>query len=308
MGKRKVTDIAASVRARLLAYSKETGRPFQEVLQYFAMERFLFRLSQSKHADKFVLKGGLMLTAWNAPRSRPTKDMDFLAHMSNDNESVANVVREVCNVVELADGLIFDPESIEAVVIKEDADYEGVRVTFMGHLQNARIHMQIDMGFGDVVVPDPIQISYPTILDHDAPRIRGYPRETTIAEKFEAMVKLRQLNSRIRDFFDVWILSRQFNFDGPTLANAIRQTFSNRKTEIESMPVAFLSDFTSDAAKQAQWKGFCRKSRIDFAPESLEELGRAISKFLTPIAEAILDGNHFDQNWEAPGPWRAPRQ
>lgn len=183
MSKRKVTDVAASVRARLLTYSKDSGRPFQEVLQYFAMERFLFRLSRSKHADKFVLKGGLMLTAWNAPRSRPTKDIDFLARMSNEVDVVANVVREVCTVAELSDGLSFDPESIEAVVIKEDADYEGVRVTFLGHLQNARIHMQIDMGFGDVVVPDPIQISYPTILDHDAPQIRGYPRETTLCRE-----------------------------------------------------------------------------------------------------------------------------
>ncbi len=196
MSKRKVTDVAASVRARLLTYSKESGRPFQEILQYFAMERFLFRLSRSKHADKFVLKGGLMLAAWNAPRSRPTKDIDLLARMSNEVDVVANVVREVCTVVEPSDGLSFDPDSIEAVVIKEDADYEGVRVTFLGHLKNARIHMQIDMGFGDVIVPEPMQITYPTILDHDAPQIRGYPRETTIAEKFEAMVKLGLLNRR----------------------------------------------------------------------------------------------------------------
>ncbi|MDG1808923.1 MAG: nucleotidyl transferase AbiEii/AbiGii toxin family protein [Pirellulaceae bacterium] len=304
MSKRKVTDVAASVRARLLTYSKDSGRPFQEVLQYFAMERFLFRLSRSKHADKFVLKGGLMLTAWNAPRSRPTKDIDFLARMSNEVDVVANVVREVCTVAELSDGLSFDPESIEAVVIKEDADYEGVRVTFLGHLQNARIHMQIDMGFGDVVVPDPIQISYPTILDHDAPQIRGYPRETTIAEKFEAMVKLGLLNSRIRDFFDVWMLSRQFDFDGPTLTSAITRTFANRETEIESMPVAFLPEFTTDNAKQAQWQGFCRKSRIDFAPDSLEEVGQSISGFLSPVAEAIVNGEQFDQYWQAPGPWR----
>ena len=304
MSKRKVTDIAASVRARLLTYSKETGRPFQEVLQYFAMERFLSRLSRSKHADKFVLKGGLMLTAWNAPRSRPTKDIDFLARMSNEIDAVANVVRDVCTVVEPSDGLSFEPESIEAVVIKEDADYEGVRVTFLGHLQNARIHMQIDVGFGDVVNPEPVQITYPTILDHDAPQIHGYPRETTIAEKFEAMVKLGSLNSRIRDFFDIWMLSRQFDFEGPMLANAIAQTFTNRDTAIESMPVAFQPEFTTDDGKQAQWKGFCRKSRIDFAPESLEEVGQSISGFLSPIAEAIVNGEQFDQIWNAPGPWR----
>ncbi|MCP4885002.1 MAG: nucleotidyl transferase AbiEii/AbiGii toxin family protein [Planctomycetaceae bacterium] len=304
MSKRKVTDVAASVRARLLKYSREAGRPFQEVLQYFAMERFLYRLSRSDHGEKFVLKGGLMLTAWKAPQSRPTKDMDFLARMSNDLGSVTKVIREVCSVAEPSDGLIFDPDSIEAVVIKEDADYEGVRITFLGYLQNARIHMQIDMGFGDVVVPEPSEISYPTILDHNAPRIRAYPRETTIAEKFEAMVKLGLLNSRIRDFFDVWMLSRQFNFDGATLANAISQTFANRQTEIEVLPVSFLPEFTADDAKQAQWKAFCRRSRIDFAPDSLEEVGKAVSQFLSPIAEAIVNGNHFDLFWSAPGPWR----
>jgi hypothetical protein len=174
VNKRKITDIAASVRSRLQVYSKKSERPFQEVLQYFAMERFLFRLSRSTRADKFVLKGGLMLAAWDAPRSRPTKDMDFLARIPNDINSVVGVVKEICTVVEPSDGLYFDTESIEAVVIKEDADYEGVRVTFLAHLQNARIHMQMDMGFGDVVIPEPIQISYPTILDHPAPQIRGY--------------------------------------------------------------------------------------------------------------------------------------
>lgn len=303
MSKRKITNTAASVRARLLAFSKESGRPFQEVLQYFAMERFLFRLSLSAHVEKLVLKGGLMLAAWQAPETRPTKDMDFLGQMPNDVQSVVNVVREICGIAEESDGLRFDPESIEATTIKEDADYEGVRITFLAHLQNARVHMQIDMGFGDTVVPDPIRISYPTILDHVPPQIRGYPRETTVAEKFEAMVKLGQLNSRIRDFFDIWMLSRNFDFDGALLANAITQTFSNRGTQIESMPVAFQAIFTADATKQAQWNGFCRKSRLDFAPDSLAAVGVAISEFLAPVAKSILEGVAYNKIWKAPGPW-----
>ncbi len=217
-----------------------------------------------------------MLAAWHAPQTRPTKDMDFLSRMPNDVQSVANVVREICAIAEESDGLRFDPESIVATTIKEDADYEGVRITFKGHLQNARVHMQIEMGFGDTVVPDPIPISYPTILDHAPPQIRVYPRETKVAEKFLVTVKLGQLNSRIRDFFDIWMLSRNFDFDGALLAYAITQTFSNRGTQIESMPVAFQAKFTADATKQASWDGFCRKSRLDFAPDSHAAVGVAI--------------------------------
>ncbi len=268
------------------------------------MERFLYRLSKSPHADKLVLKGGLMLSAWQAPQSRPTKDIDFLARMSNETDTVAEVVRDICEIPDETDGLSFDSDSIEAVVIKEDADYEGVRITFLGHLQTARIHMQIDMGFGDVVVPAAVDISYPTILDHDPPQIKGYPRETTVAEKYEAMVKLGQLNSRIRDFFDVWMLSRQFEFDGPVLSRAIRETFATRGTDIDIAPVAFKPEFASDPTKQTQWVGFCRKSRIDFAPDSLKVVCDAISGFLTPVAISVRASAEFNQRWNPPGPWK----
>jgi len=224
--------------------------------------------------------------------------------MPNETGIVAGVVRDICEMADETDGLSFDSESLEAVVIKEDADYEGVRVTFLGHLQTARIHMQIDMGFGDVVVPAAIDISYPTILDHDPPQIKGYPRETTVAEKYEAMVKLGQLNSRIRDFFDVWMLSRQFEFDGPVFSRAIRETFANRGTDIDIDPVAFKPEFASDTTKQTQWTGFCRKSRIDFAPDSLDVVCDSISGFLTPVANSILTKVDFNQQWNPPGPWK----
>jgi predicted nucleotidyltransferase component of viral defense system len=304
MTKRRVKDVAASIRARLQANAKETGRPFQEVLQYFAMERFLFRLSQSQHADKLVLKGGLMLTAWRAPSSRPTKDIDFLAKMPNDVDSVVQVVREICQQEVESDGLEFDIASIDGRITKEDADYEGVRVNFRATLQNARIHMQIDMGFGDVVVPSVIPMEYPTILDFEAPRLNGYSRETTVAEKFEAMVKLGQLNSRIRDFFDIWLLSRQFDFDGKILADAMQQTFANRGTEINTEPVALTPDFASDAEKQTQWSGFCQKSRVEHAPGSLQEVCNAIAQFIKPVATAVQTEQPFDDFWQAPGPWR----
>ena len=301
MSKRKPTNVAASVRARLATHAKAEGRPFQEVLQYFAMERFLARLSKSEHSDKFILKGGLMFAVWNSSYTRPTKDIDFLAHMANDVDTAANVVSEICEIDDLTDGIEFDPKTVAPVVIKEDADYEGIRVTFLGHLESARINMQIDIGFGDVVAPDPKLLTYPTILDHSAPQIRGYPAETVVAEKFQAMVQLGQLNSRIRDFYDIWSMSRQFEFHGKSLQRALENTFSHRDTVIDPIPIAFQEAFTED--KQSQWTGFCRKSKIESAPKSLSELISEIAIFLTPVAQAMVDQRAFDSIWKPGGPW-----
>lgn len=305
MTKRPLKDIAASVRQRLQNNARETGRPFQEVLQYFAMERFLYRLSRSPHADRFILKGALMLAAWNAAASRPTRDIDFLARMENTVEAILPVIRDVCKQQVEPDGIVFDEGSIAGVVIKEDADYEGVRVTFQAHLQNARVPMQIDMGFGDVVFPAAVQTDYPTILDYPAPRLRAYSRETAVAEKFEAMTKLGQLNSRMKDFFDIWLLSRQFDFDGLTLAGAVAKTFANRKTPIDPKPVALTIAFAEDQTKVTQWRGFLRKSRLENAPQELGQVVDALAAFLLPVAEALNESQPFDQFWQAPGTWQA---
>lgn len=303
MTKRNIRDMAASVRARLRANARETGRPLQEVLQYFAMERFLFRLSVSPYANQLVLKGGLLLTAWRAPATRPTKDIDFLARLPNDVDSVIKIVKDICAQDVEPDGLVFDANSVKGQVIKEDADYEGVRVTFLGHLQRARLNMQVDMGFGDVVVPEAAMLEYPTILGHAAPKLKGYSRETTVAEKFEAMVKLGQINSRIRDFFDVWLLLRQFDFEGPMLARAIRETFANRGTILIPLPLALTAEFAADRSKILQWTGFLRKSRIDFAPATLQQVIDAIADFILPVVSAITSGKDFTSCWIAPGPW-----
>jgi hypothetical protein len=208
-------NLAASVHARLAQIARRTGRPFQELLQYYAMERFLYRLSKSPHAARFVLKGALMLRVWDAPMARPTKDIDLLGRLENSLENGSTVVREVCALEVEPDGLVFRPATVKSERIREDADYEGVRIRFDGFLARARIAMQLHVGIGDVMVPGPVEIAYPTLLDFPAPRLKGYPRETAIAEKFEAMVKLGTLNSRMKDFYDIWLLSRQFDFDGP---------------------------------------------------------------------------------------------
>lgn len=298
-----IRDLPASVRQRLLDNARSTGRPFQEVLQYFAMERFLYRLSQSPHANTFVLKGALLFTAWGGPASRPTKDIDLLARMDNAVDAVTAVIKEVCSLEVQPDGLAFDLESVSGEAIKEDADYSGVRVTFLVTIQNARISMQIDIGFGDVVTPSVNATTYPVLLDFPAPELLSYPRETVVAEKFEAMTKLGTFNSRMKDFYDIWILSRQFSFDGASLADAISQTFANRQTVVTAKPVALTPAFGRDDAKQTQWQGFVRKSKLGGAPADLSSVIDDLLLFLQPVAEAIENGVRFEMTWTPPGPW-----
>ena len=303
MNRRKVKNVAASIRQRLLNEARTTGRPFNEILQYFAMERFLYRLSKSPHGEKFVLKGALMLATWEVSLTRPTKDIDLLGRVSNDIESIVGLVKEVCRQEVQPDGLVFDSTNVQGEHIAEEAEYEGVRVRFQGNLGTARVSMQIDVGFGDAVVPGPVTTDYPTILDLPTPRIRGYTRESVIAEKFHTMVRRGLLNSRMRDFFDVWTLSRQFDFDGRVLAAAVRETFARRDLEVAARPVALTKEFAEDTAKASQWQGFLRKSRLEGAPSELVAVVEAIAIFLGPVAEALHEGRGFEGRWEAPGPW-----
>lgn len=303
MKRQKLRNVAASVRQRLLNKARASGRPFNELLQYFAMERFLFRLSRSPHADRFILKGALMLATWKVSLTRPTKDIDLLGQVANDVERIVAVVKEVCRQDVEPDGLDFNRKSVVGERIAEEAEYEGVRVRFQGRLGTARVSMQIDVGFGDAVVPGPVTTEYPTILDLPAPRVRGYTRDSVVAEKFHTMVLRGLLNSRMRDFFDVWVLSRQFDFEGPVLAAAVRETFARRSLEVESSPVALTDEFAADGTKAAQWRGFLRKSRLEGAPSNLGEVVAGIAGFLGPVADALSEGREFVDRWAAPGPW-----
>jgi hypothetical protein len=297
-------NIAASVRARLANQARENQRPFQEVLQYYGLERFLYRFSLTQHCSRFLLKGALMLRVWGAPGSRPTRDIDLLGYVDNKIETLETIVREACSISAEDDGLRFDATTVAGERIKEDAEYEGVRIRFIGYLENARIPMQLDIGFGDVVHPPAAENSYPTILDFPAPRLRMYPRETVVAEKFEAMVYLGTLNSRMKDFFDIWLLSRQFDFVGKELTAAIANTFENRETELEPDPVALTAAFTAAANTSAQWAAFIRRSNLPSAPATLEEIRLPLRQFLVPVATAIVEGRDFAELWSAGGPWR----
>src|SRR5580658_3929869 len=216
------------------------------------MLRFLYRLAQSPFADRFVLKGALLLTAWRAPMSRPTIDIDLAGRTSNELDHIRELIGAVCDVVTEPDGVEFSRASIEVSRIKEDADYEGVRVKFQAVLAKARVPMQIDIGFGDVVVPGPTKIEYPTLLDFPAPSLQAYPRETVIAEKLEALTKLGLLNSRMKDYYDLALLSRMYSFVGENLAAAIAATFAHRGTSIEAEPIGLTEPFYSDPARTIQ--------------------------------------------------------
>lgn len=308
MTKRPLKNITASVRQRLLNDARETDRPFGELLQYYAMERFLYRLSVCPVGRKFILKGALMIVAWKAPVSRPTMDIDLLGRMDNGIERLEAAIRSACTQsVETDDGLSFDDKSVTGERIAEDADYAGVRVRLRGRLGTARISLQIDIGFGDVVSPRPLLVDYPTILEMPAPRLLGYTRESVIAEKFHAMVKLGILNSRMRDFFDVWLLSRQFEFDGYDLALAVRKTFARRRTAVPSLPTALGKAFSEDHMKITQWRAFLRKNRLLTVPMELVDVIGELSDFIGPVAEALSAKEMFYGSWRPSGPWVVKR-
>jgi predicted nucleotidyltransferase component of viral defense system len=269
------------------------------------MERFLYRFSRSDFADKFILKGALMFTVWNVPERRATRDIDFMARYDNQVAAIQAVVQKVCEMKTIPDGLVFDPKTAASRKIKEDADYEGVRIKFTGFLERSRIPMQIDFGFGDVIYPKPKTIHYPAILDFPAPNLTGYTVESAIAEKFEAMIKFGLLNSRMKDFYDVWLLMRRFDFKGETLVEAIKRTFHHRKTALpKEIPLFADEIYDKKSDRQTLWKAFLTKNQIKHAPQTLGEIARTIEDFLSQPLTAIARERKFTAEWNAPGPWK----
>jgi predicted nucleotidyltransferase component of viral defense system len=296
-------NIAASVHNRLLKKARKSSRPFNELFQHYAIERFLYRLSKSPCADKFVLKGALMLMVWESPVSRPTMDIDLLGSVENSVDGMVAIVQDICRIDTEPDGIVFDPNSVHGERITEDADYEGVRIRFRGSLAAARITIQLDIGFGDIVIPTPEPTFYPTLLDFPAPQLRAYSRESAIAEKFEAMAKLGIMNSRMKDFWDIWLLSRQYTFDGSLLAEAIVKTFATRHTEIPAEPRAFTPAFAQDEMKVSQWKAFLRKGKMAAGPKDFDDAVQAVSDFLKPVVESIVNNRPAPGTWKKEGKW-----
>jgi Nucleotidyl transferase AbiEii toxin, Type IV TA system len=302
----KLTNIPASVRQKLLNLARERNEDFQLLLTKYGLERVLVRLSTSKHRDIFVLKGALLFELWTHERYRPTRDADFLASGDNSPERFAAIFREICSTEIPDDGIRFDPTSVQAERIKEDADYEGVRVTFTGTLDKAQIPIQIDVGFGDTVTPGPVQTEYPTLLGLPNPHLLAYPRETVVSEKLEAMVKLGIANSRMKDFHDLDTLSSTFEFDGKTLAEAIRATFGKRQTELPTtgVPLAFTLEFYEDQNKVKQWRAYVNKNKPYVAQAELKDIADRLRAFLVPVIRSVQKSRVFHGSWAPAEGWK----
>jgi predicted nucleotidyltransferase component of viral defense system len=304
---KNVTNLAASVRQRLANLARQRNEDFGLLLTKYALERLLFRISQSEYQKIFVLKGALLFELWTEQAHRPTRDADFLSNGDNDPSRFETIFKEICALTVDEDGLQFDPASVKAQRIKEDADYEGVRVTFLSYLERARIPMQIDIGFGDTITPPPVEISFPTILNGPAPLLLTYPKETVVAEKFEAMVKLGMANSRMKDLYDLRLLSQLFPFGGEVLAEAVVRTFERRKTAIPTNaapPRAFTAEFYEDESKQRQWGAFNTKNRLYIEAVPLKRVMADIERFLMPLLTGLTIAGHWKRSWPAGGPWQ----
>ncbi len=297
-------DLVASVRQRLMNISRDRSEDFQLVITRYGLERLLYRLTQSRHAGQFILKGAALFQLWTGQPHRSTRDLDLLGQGTPSPDRLREVFREVCSVVVDNDGMTFGVDVIQAEQIKEEDDYQGVRVRIDARLGNARIPLQIDIGFGDTITPEPQAVVYPTLLEFPAPHVLAYPQETVVAEKFQAMVALGIANSRMKDFYDIWTLARQFPFEGPSLRAAIRATFERRQTALPvKPPLALTSEFGTDRQKAVQWTAFLKKGKLVEKPPPLIEVVVLLESFLMPPTLASASRVLWDRRW-TPTAWK----
>jgi predicted nucleotidyltransferase component of viral defense system len=306
MTKRPLTNVAASVRDRLLKRSRQTGEDFQFLLQRYAAERLLYRLGQSAHRARYVLKGAMLFALWGGLVYRPTRDLDFTGYGKTDANDVIATFKEVCAVAVADDGIVFDPATVTAAPIRDETEYRGLRVTLQAKLGVARIDMQIDIGFANAIEPGANDVQYPTLLDAPAPNIRAYPHEAVVAEKLHTLVVLGERNSRIKDLYDLYTLATQFPFEGTKLTRAISATFDRRKTKIDSaLPVGLAPRFFAGDARAAQWRAYLDRNELPGAPRDLAQAGERIQAFLGPVWSSLIASEKFAGSWRPGGPWEA---
>jgi len=302
VSRREPKDLAASIRRRLLTLARERGEDFQLVLIHYAVERLLYRLSCSPLADRFVLKGAMLFSTWDEVPRRPTRDLDLLGFGDDAVAAVEAAVAQIVRTEVEPDGLVFDEGSIRGEEIREEQEYGGVRVRLRASLAVARIPLQVDVAFGDVVRPEPRTVEYPTMLGQAVPRLLAYRPEPVVAEKFQALVALGMANTRMKDFYDLWLVAERMRFEGPPLRQAIEATFRHRETRVPlDPPVALTADFHDDASKQQQWAAFLTRGNLQ-APE-LSAVIERLRTFLLPPAASIARGEPFDETWQPAGPW-----
>ncbi len=256
-------NLAASVRARLKQHADATQQDFNLTLTHYGLERLLYRLSVSEHASNFLLKGALLFTFWYDIAHRPTRDADLLGYGPDDVDTAVRTFRDIC-LTPAEDGVVFDPDTVKGTIIRKEAGYGGVRIDMQATLDGARIALQVDIGFGDAVTPAPQAISYPVLLaDLPAPQLRAYPKYTVIAEKFHAVCLLGLANTRMKDYFDLWVLLDDTTLEAPVMRRAIDATFERRKMALPTtVPVGLTDTFARDLTKQTQWKAFLKKNQL----------------------------------------------
>jgi predicted nucleotidyltransferase component of viral defense system len=282
-------DLAASVRARLLNIAKAQGADFNQILVRFALERILYRLSQSAHADHFLLKGALLFTLWYDMPHRTTRDADLLGFGASDLESITQTFRDIASV-KVDDGIVFDPASVSVEDIRKDAGYAGARVLITGEIAKARCKTQIDIGFGDAVTPGPVHAVYPVLIaDLPAPRLRTYPVYTVISEKLHAIALLGITNSRLKDYLDLRVLLDREALNANTLARAIAATFIRRGMPVPAvLPIGLTDEFATDSSRQAMWHAFLKKNEITITP-----LPDVVAKLRAILEPALVQAATF---------------
>ena len=289
-----------SVKARLKNFAIKSGCTFQEALTYYGLERTIYRISISEYADNFVLKGGIFLYAlFGRNYERATTDVDLLAQrISNGSEEMKSVFQKIFSR-DVDDALVFDVDSITVEDITEFKEYHGLHVSFVGYLDRTKIPISIDIGFGDVIYPETVKMDFPVILDMESPRVNAYSLETSIAEKLEAIIHNGYLNSRYKDFYDIYVLSKKYVFSYAELRNAVIQTFENRKTPMTMDSAAFSDEFLNDPMHQTRWKAFLKKKKA-LIQVSMSDAMDWIKAFVRPLFEGTekTRWNPEKGNWE----------
>jgi predicted nucleotidyltransferase component of viral defense system len=302
MSSKETRNVVASVLARLRNHSKSRGAPFQQVLQQYAIERFLYRISKSTHAQTVVLKGALLLKTIGISGARPTMDIDLLREGKADQASLVELIKDCATLEVQADGLTFLADSVTAEEITKDSEYKGTRILMDARMDKVRLRIQVDFGVGDVMMPGPRALEYPVLLDSNTIQLRAYPIESAIAEKLQAMVALGSANSRMKDFYDVWICSKHLDFDTDTLLDAIGATFKNRETPILAEDFEAL---TADFADQhrVQWNAFVKKLGEDKLTDAFDKVVTELRIFALPLLRSLARSEQLAQQWKAGNGW-----
>ncbi len=304
MSKEIKKNLAHSIFQLLYNQAKAQNEDFNLLLSRYGMERFLYRLSISRYSDVFILKGASLFLAWRGQNYRVTRDIDLLGLETPDKQELIKAFHHICSIDCKNDGISFDPDSLKVEEIREGQKYDGFRVTLTGFLQKAKIPLQVDIGFGDIITPDPEQIEYPTLLDGAKLILKAYPRYSMLAEKLEAIIALGLANSRMKDFYDICLLSTLFSYDGKILHKAVKNTMQRRGTFAPNFPpFAFTSAFYENVQKQLQWKAFTEKNNPEPKIADLASAVSIISRFLSPILTSLQTEVSFEQVWDPGKGW-----